>query len=201
MALDINTAIMLARRYLAPTVVVILVFGGGLIFLLGEYRDIAKERKALFEERLQAEKMRSEAAIALVTQKAELDKRELMLKQLADQNNAELKSAQKQADENVVAASIIQKTQITLNQNQRLREIEEQLQAQMSQFSALGVDLDDDKVRCSGPEGLAKYNTAKAKFKEIYTLAEAHGLTKRYKSFFFRSGFISGFGCANEMVK
>ncbi len=206
MALDLKTAHALAKRYLASTVVAILVLGGAIVPIWAGYQSLAKDRdqlasdrKALLEERLQSEKMRSEAAIALVTQKAELDKREFMVKQLDDQGKQQLVSVQKQTAENEVATRALQRTQVSLNQSQRLKEVEQQLQALMSQFSAMGVDLNEDKVRCSGPDGAAKFNIAKAKYVEIYTLAEANGLKKRFEHFFFENGqHIFSIGCGKN---
>lgn len=206
LALDLKTAHALARRYLASTVVAILVLGGAIVPIWAGYQSLAKDRdqltsdrKALLEERLQSEKMRNEAAIALMTQKAELDKREFMLKQLDDQSKQQLASAQKQTAVNEAAARALQRTQVSLSQSQRQKEVEEQLQALMSQFSAMGVDLNEDKVRCSGPDGAAKFNIAKAKYAEIYTLAEAYGLTKRFEHFFFKSGqHVVSFGCGKN---
>jgi hypothetical protein len=203
-ALNLKTARALVRRYLASTVVAILVLGGAIVPIWGGYQSLAKDkdqlssdRRELLEERLQSERMRSEAAIAWITQKAELDKREFMLKQLDDKSKEQLASIQKQMADNDASARAIQTTQTALSKNQRLKEIESQLQTLMSQFSAMGVDLNDDNVRCSGPEGLAVFNTAKSKYVEIYTLAEAHGLTKRYQHFFFKNGqriFLPGCG-------
>lgn len=203
LALDLKTARALARRFLASTVVAILVLGGAIVPIWSGYQSLAKEkdqlasdRKALLEERVLSENMRSEAAIALITQKADLDKREFMLQQLDGQSKERLTSVQNQMAENDAAARAMQKTQVALSQSQRLKEIEDQLQTLISQFSAMGVDLDDDKVRCAGPEGLAKFNTAKSKYVEIYTVAEAYGLTKRFEHFFFKNGpHVVSFGC------
>jgi hypothetical protein len=57
----------------------------------------------------------------------------------------------------------------------------------MSQFSAMGANL-NDILRCGDTDGQARYNAAKAKYSEIYTLAEANGMKEKYKSFFFHNG-------------
>ena len=51
----------------------------------------------------------------------------------------------------------------------------------------MGVNL-NDPLRCGDADGQARYNAAKAKYTEIYTLAEANGMTKRFNNFFFHNG-------------
>jgi hypothetical protein len=58
----------------------------------------------------------------------------------------------------------------------------------ISEFTGFGINLNEDNVKCSGPEGLRKYNVAKAKYNEIFTLAEAYRLTKKFDTFFFHAG-------------
>lgn len=185
--MDMKTAITLGtRRYLAPTVIVVLVLASGMAYVWGEYKDLLKERKSLNDEIVRSEKNRADASIELIAQKADLDKREFVLQQLESQNKEKLTSLQQRASEYEAAFGKLQQTQSSVSQAQRQKEVEDKLQALMSQFSEMGVNL-NDPLRCADADGQARYNAAKAKYTEIYTLAEANGMTKRFNSFFFHN--------------
>lgn len=194
MPLDLKTAIALGtRRYLAPTVAVILILASGMVYVFTEYKALAKEkdqlaadRKALYDERVLSERTRADASVALIAQKAEIEKREFILQQLEDQNKERLAALHKRAIENEDTSRKLQQAQSTISQAQRLKEIEEKLQKLMAEFSAMGIDL-NAPLRCGDSEGLTRFNAAKAKFTEIYTLAEANGLVKRFNYFFFKN--------------
>lgn len=186
--MDMKTAITLGtRRYLAPTVIVLLVLASGMAYVWGEYKELLKERKSLSDEIVRSERNRTDASLALIAQKAELDKRQFVLEQLEGQNKEKLAALQQRASEYETAFGRLQQAQSSVSQAQRQKEIEDKLQALMSQFSAMGVNL-NDPLRCGDADRQARYNAAKAKYSEIYTLAEANGMTKRFHNFFFHNG-------------
>lgn len=198
MSIDLKTALTLAtQRYFGPTVVVLLVlYGvlfGGVAYVWTEYKELQNkkdqtvaERKSLNDEILLSEKTRATAAIALIEKKAELDKREFVLQQLEGQNKERLAALQQRAGEYEAAMGKLQQSQSALSLAQRQKEAEDKIENLMSQFTAMGVDL-SATLRCGDTEGQAKFNTAKGKFTEIYTFAEAHGLVKKYGNFFFHN--------------
>ncbi|MBI3095025.1 MAG: hypothetical protein HYY97_09150 [Rhodocyclales bacterium] len=186
--MDLKTALILAaRRYLAPTLVVVLVLASGMTYVWGEYKELLKERKALSDEIVLSEKNRADASIALIAQKAELEKREFVLQQLEGQNKDRLAALQQRASEYESAFGKLQQAQSSVSQAQRQKEVEDKIQSLMSQFSSMGVNL-NDSTRCGDTDGQSRFNAAKAKYSEIYTLAEANGMTKRFSSFFFQNG-------------
>ncbi len=195
MAIDWKTALSLVeRRYIAPTIVVILVFASCMGYVWSEYKQLQKEkdllaseRKSFYEDRILSERNRIDVATVLLTKQSELDKREFTLQQLEGKNKERLATLQQRAAEYNSAASKLQITATAISQGQQLKEVEEKLQRLMSEFSAMGVDLNDG-LRCGDSEALNKYNSAKAKYSEAITLAEAWGLYKRYKHFFFKNG-------------
>jgi chromosome segregation ATPase len=185
--MDMKTAITLgARRYLAPTVVVLLVLASGMAYVWREYQDLLKERKTLNDEIVRSEKNRADAAIALIVQKSELEKREFVLQQLEGQNKEKLAALQQRASEYEAAFGKLQQAQSSVTQAQRQKEIEDKIQILMSQFSAMGVNL-SDPLRCGDADGQARFNATKAKYTEIYTLAEANSMVKKFNSFFFHN--------------
>jgi uncharacterized protein YigA (DUF484 family) len=156
-------------------------------YVWGEYKDLLKERKSLKDEIVHSEKNRADVSIALIAQKAELDKREFVLQQLEGQNKEKLASLQQRASEYEATFGKLQQAQSSVSQAQRQREVEDKIQALMSQFSSMGVSL-NDPLRCGDADDQARHNAAKAKYTEIYTLAEANGMEKKFKHFLSRSG-------------
>lgn len=156
-------------------------------YVWGEYKDLYKERKSLNEEIVLSEKARAEAAIALVERKAETEKREFILQQLEAQSKGQLAAVQQRAAQFEAAAGQLQQARSTVDSGQLQKEAEEKIQRLMSEFSGLGVNL-NDPLRCDDTAGVARFNIAKAKYTEAYTLAEAYGLTKKYSNFFFHTG-------------
>ena len=192
--MDLKTAITLvARRYLAPTVVVLLILGNGMGYVWSEYKElnkekerVAAERVSFYEERIASEKNRADMSKAMIEQKSELDKREFILTQLEGQNREKLATLKHKADEYEISFKKLEQDRASISISQRTKEAEENIMKLMSEFTAMGGNL-NDTFRCIDPNALAKYNKAKAKYNEIYTLAEANGLIKKYNSFFFQN--------------
>jgi uncharacterized protein YigA (DUF484 family) len=142
--------------------------------------------KILDDEIVRSEKNRADASIALIAQKAELEKREFVLQQLESQNKEKLAAFQQRANEYDVAFGKLQQAQSTVSKAQRQKEVEYKIQTLMSECSAMGVNL-NDPVHCGDTDGQARFNAAKAKYTEISTLAEAHHMTGRFNKFLFHN--------------
>ena len=165
-----KTAKTLSSRYLAPTAVVILTLASGMGYVWSEYKGTLKERESLN------------------AQKAELDKREYVLQQ----REAAL---QQRTGEYEAAFGKLQQSQSSVSHAQRQKEAEDKLQTLMSQFSEMGINL-NDQLRCGDTDGRTRYNAARAKYWEIYALAEANGMTEKFKSFFFHNGHhVAHYSC------
>jgi len=195
MSLELKTILSLAtRRYIAPTIVVVLLLAGGMVYVLGEYKQVLKdkeqvlvERKTLYEERVTLEHTRSEVAIAQSARQGELEKREFILQQLESQNKERLADVQKKVDAYSAAETRLRTVAASVSRAQRTKEIEEKLQRLMSEFSSMGVDL-NSPPKCGDTAGESRFNMAKSKYSEIYALAEAAGLEAKYEHFFFKNG-------------
>src|SRR5690606_7698499 len=182
-----KSAIILAtRRYIAPTVVVLLLLASGMAYVWSQYQQLleekeqlAEERKSLYQEALLAEKNRVNSEIELVNKKAELERREFLLHQLEAQNKERLVALQQRANEYESAFGKLQEAQSDVSQAQQVKSAEEKIHRLMSDFSAMGVNL-NTALRCDDNDSQQKFNTAKAKFMEAYALAEAYGLKERY---------------------
>jgi hypothetical protein len=70
----------------------------------------------------------------------------------------------------------------------------------MSEFSSMGVDL-NARLKCGDEEGYKMFYLAKAKYTEVYTLAEVYNLTERYRNFFFRNGRSSYWACKEKSIE
>ena len=188
--MNLETIKTLVRECLGSTIVVLLVLGGGGTYVWQEYKellkgkeDLATARQSFFEERIVSEKNRADMAIDLVARKTELDKREFVLQQLEGQNKEGLAALQQRDAEYQVAFDKLQLAQSSVSQAQRTKDAEEKIQKLMSEFSAMGVNL-NDVLPCEDADARKRFNTAKTKYNEIYTLAEAFNLTHRFNNFF-----------------
>lgn len=195
MPIDLKSAIALGtRRYLAPTIVVSLMLAGGMVYVWGEYKELLKEKDGLSEardrlnmEKSTFEKYRADTAIEINSKKSELIQREVKLQQAEENNKEYLASLRRTADEYKAASDKLREEQSAVSDSTRIYEAEEKISNLMSEFSAMGVDL-NEPLKCGDYEFRARFNSAKAKYTEIYSLAEAYGLTERYRSFFFHNG-------------
>lgn len=97
---------------------------------------------------------------------------------------AALYEAKKREQDQISAQLAIE--QQAVSKAQLAKAAEEKMLALMSEFSALGVDLNSNPF-CGDKADLTRYNTAKAKYDEIYALAEAYSLDKKYSNFLFHN--------------
>jgi F0F1-type ATP synthase membrane subunit b/b' len=191
--MDFRNALKVIKHHLAVFLVVTGMFAGvtGTVgaWLWKEYRDL-QQQIAQFEQR------KSEVAEVQNNRELELKNREYIAGQI-ESNYTERAKALKGRELELQRAS----EQLKLDQQALIAEhgekaAEMKLQALMSEFSALGVNLNSNPF-CGDKEEQARYYSAKAKYDEIYSWAEAHSLQKKYRNFLFHNqrSMIS-FGCA-----
>jgi hypothetical protein len=179
--MGLKTALVLAKRFLTSTIVVILMLGTAMAWVWDKYEKTIEQRNQLAAERQAFNYERLAAEIALSERKAELDKREFIVQQQEKNYQEQLANLQKRVAEYSVVSAKLKQEQTVLNEAQRTRAAEEKVERLMSEFSALGVDLNDWQ-RCD-VDSKTKYNAASAKYSEIRTLINAHGLKCRYDNF------------------
>lgn len=199
--MNLDIAKKLAQRYLASTVVVILFFAGAMGYIWSEYKDLLRqkdqfsaEKKKFSDEKVLSERTRAEAAIALIERKADLDKREFVLAKLENDNNIKLNDLKQQVAKYNDSFKKLQNEQLNLSRDQIIKENEDKIKKLMSEFTALGVNL-NTALRCDDKDGLTKFNQAKSKYYEIYTLAEAYGLQEKFSTFLFKNSQMSIWAC------
>ncbi|MHC8298977.1 hypothetical protein [Pseudomonas sp. ZS1P83] len=148
-------------------------------WLWSEYKDL-QQQTAQFEHR------KSEAAEAQNKRELELKNREYIAAQV-ESNYAERDKALKARELQYQRLSEqLKLDQQSLSAEQEEKAAERQLQVLMSEFSALGVNLNANPY-CGSQADLNKFNTAVAKFSEIAALAQAHSLEKKYRGFLTRN--------------
>jgi hypothetical protein len=183
--MDLKTAKDLAERYLGPTVIVILTLGtmltGGMVYVWNEHKDVVRQEKQFANERQTFNNERLTAEIALAKREGELDKREYIVQQQEKDYQERLSSFQQKLAEHGAASVKLKQEQATLSEAQRSRDAEEKIQRLMSEFSALGVDLQHKP--CHKAETAPRYNAAAAKYSEINTLINRFKLESRYDTF------------------
>lgn len=206
-------------RFIKHNLAVFLIVGGMLAgaagavgaWLWSEYRDL-QQQKAQLEQRkfevaeaqLQREREFAEAmnkrerdlAEAQLKREVELKNREYIVGQV-ESNYAEQERALKVRELELQRASEqTKRDQRVLIAEYGEKAAEMKLQALMSEFSALGIDLNSNPF-CGDKTEQARYNTAKAKYDEIYSFAEANSLDDRYSNYLFHNQqSVQHFGCA-----
>ncbi|KAA8740892.1 hypothetical protein FE275_13270 [Pseudomonas koreensis] len=184
--MDLKGIYLVARRYSAAVLCMATLFAGGALFLWNGYKDLDAQKVAFEKEKLSVVE-------AQFKRELELQKREFLVTHTESMNvekTAQLKA--KELEQEKVSALLMVEQQ-SISKAQINKAAEEKLQMLMSEFSALGVNL-NAKPNCGDDQ--AKYNSAKAKYDEIYSWAEAHGLEKKYSNFLFHNQRSTiTFGC------
>jgi hypothetical protein len=198
--MDLKTAMVLTRRFLAPTVVVILMLAGSMAWVWGEYKEVVKqrgqlvaERQAFNDEKLTLERHRADSLIALSERKAELDKREFIVQQREKDYQEQLSNLQQRVAEYDTASAKLKQAQAEVSEAQRIKTAEEKIERLMSEFSAIGANL--SRRTCDDTEAQRRYDAAQAKHSEIYTLIKAYGLKGRYDHFLNSTRGITIYSC------
>ncbi|MEP6880086.1 MAG: hypothetical protein ABI865_14700 [Nitrosospira sp.] len=150
---------------------------------------LGAERKAISEERVAFEKLRADTASAHSSRELELNTREIHAQQIEQQLKERSANVQRKTDENNAAAQTLRATGVALSQAARLRVAEENLQRLMSEFSAMGINLNNQP--CGDAAAASRFNAAKSKYSEALALSEANGLYAKYRHFFFANGGTS----------
>jgi len=187
--MDLKGVYRIVSRYMTLVLFIVLSFSGGALFLWNGYKDL-NENKVSFE------KEKNDVAKKHFDRELELQKREFLASQI-ESKNAEL-AAQLKAKE-------LELTELSTRLNLELQSVgvaqvnrsaEEKLQALMSEFSAMGVNL-NTKPRCGDDQ--VRYNTAKSKFDEVDSWAVAHSLENKYSNFLSHNRrFVISVGCVRE---
>jgi hypothetical protein len=192
--MDSKLFLALAKRSSSSMVIAVALVVPVGIYLWNEYKDLVKQkdqlandRRAFNDERSALEKARADGAILATERKAELEKREIALRELEKENQSMLAAVLQRRTEFSAAFDKLKQAQADVGLAQRAKLAEEKIERLMSEFSALRVNL-NDTLKCNDAEGQGRYNAARAKYSEIAAIGEAYGLESRYKSFFFRNG-------------
>lgn len=184
--MDLKSIYLVARRYSAAVLCMASIFAGGAVFLWNGYKELDAKILAF-------EKEKSSVTESQFKRELELQKREFMAVHAESrivEKTAQLKATELE-QEKISEQLIVEQRSVSTAQINKAAE--EKLQALMSEFSAMGVNL-NSKPNCGDDQ--AKYNSAKAKYDEIYSWAEAHSLEKKYRNFLFHNQRSTiTFGC------
>jgi hypothetical protein len=168
----------------AALVIAILIGGYILIHLSDKYNQIIEQKSILAEERLKYEKERSKAELELKTKEYQIREHEDSLKY----REQLLALKESETNNNVVngkEALATYKKSISEYEKNKLKEKEAILLRAMDEFISMGVDLNRDSDCDRASKKYQIFNKAKAKFNQIYAIAEAYNLKEKYKHFFF----------------
>ena len=177
------------KRNLVGILVVATIYAGVGLKLLDVQKDqeveskrLANERVVLNDLKVEFEKEKASSSVEQAKRELELQKREFLIAR-TDEEIAKQQIELRSREQSLLdSTQRLQAGQRLLSQEQVAASVEEKIQALMSEFSALGVNLDDNYFCFSG-EYLQRYYSAKAKFSQIYTLAKANLLLGKYGDF------------------
>ena len=184
----------LVKRFLGATLVVLLMLGGSMTWVWGEYKELMKQEKQLKAEQKAFNDERLASEIALSKRETEVEKREFFVQQREKDYQEQLANLQKREAEYSAASAKLKQEQAAVSKDQSDKSARADIERRMSEFSAYGVNL-RHRPPCDNAEGQARYNAAKAKYWEIATLVDAYGLKDRYKTFLNSNATMTVYFC------
>lgn len=187
--MDIKKLTAYLKRNVVGIIVVFTLYAGVGVALWDVHKDQDAEAKRLTQERIVIndlkvgfETEKAAASIEQAKRDLELQKREFLV------SRAESDLTKLQLDIATREKSVLESTQQLrtsqqlLSKEQQMAAVETKIQQVISEFTELGVNLNDNYYCLSG-ENLRRYNSAKAKFSQIYSLVNANYLAAKYGDF------------------
>jgi len=147
----------------------------------------------LWNENKVVHQYKSEVNDALSKRETELQKRELAVGQAEAKYAEREKALEAREIEYQRSSEQLELDQQALSAEYGEKAAERQLLALMSEFSAMGVDLNANPY-CGSKEDLKWFRRAKAKYSEIDAFAQAHSLEEKYSGFLVRNMQSSVYG-------
>jgi len=170
----------IVKQHFVVVIVLLMMYAGGLGFLWNGYEDLNAKKIKFLEEKASTIEAQSKREI-------ELQKREYNVQKAEDEIAKTVSDVKSEKSANAKSLALLQIQQSALSGAQARKDAETKLQLLMSEFSALGVDLDSNP-NCGTPEERKRYSTARSKYYEIYDLAKTNALDKKYGYFLFHNG-------------
>jgi TolA-binding protein len=180
--MDVKGLIEVLTRNLIALVVVVIAFAGGVYYLIDGFRDLADKRQGLSEQIQAFEIAKSNFKVEQVEKEYELNARLAQVahrEEEADKRSDDLESRDKVYSK---ALSDLQRQGETLSKEQKSKDAQDKIEHLITQFADLGVNLYDNPM-CSDKDGVRRYNSAKAIFSTINSLARQNFMTGRYSEF------------------
>jgi cell division protein FtsI/penicillin-binding protein 2 len=186
---DVRKLLSLFRRQFLGLIVVLLGFTG-LAYKLWEVHQaqaaeakfLVSERTSINDQKVAFEKEKAAVAVEQAKRDLELQKREFLVGRAEEDVTKRLNELVGRELEVSKATEQINVGRRLLSSEQLAVAAEERIQKLMSEFSDLGVNLDDNHY-CMTGEVQRRYYTASSKFSEISSLIKANLLSGKYRDF------------------
>lgn len=192
--MDIKGLIEILAKNLIALVIFVIVFAGMIYYLADGFRDLADKRQLLSEKVQAFETVKSDFKVWQVEKEYELKERTSQVSRREieiDKRIADLESREKTYSKVVID---MQRQGEMLSKEQRSKDAEDNIDRLIAQFTALGVNLYDNPM-CSDKDGVRRYNSAKAIFSTINSLARQNFMTGRYNEFLNKHRGRDYIGC------
>jgi hypothetical protein len=198
--MDSSTAKELTSSPVSRMIVIALLTVGSLIFgsLWLMYEKTIDGQQKLHDKSVEFEKYRTTEQLAFNQKQVEFDKYKNKTESELQTLKYKLDTLSVQLEEEKTMLSEKEldklKYQFSLREQARSQKAEDSLINRMSEFSALGVNLNSD-LHCGSKEDKNRFNEAKAKYSEALAIASANELYKKYQHFFFHNSRNSYSAC------
>ncbi|WP_325918095.1 hypothetical protein [Pseudomonas frederiksbergensis] len=184
----------IVKQHFVVVIVLLMMYAGGLGFLWNGYEDLNAKKIKFLEEKASSLEAQSKREM-------DLQKREYNVQKAEDEIAKTVSEVKSEKSANAKSLALLQIQQGALSEAQTRKDAETKLQLLMSEFSALGVNLNSNP-HCGTAEDLKRYNTARSKYYEIYSLAKTYSLDKKYSDFLFHNAQnVTSFGCSSKQKR
>ena len=199
--MDLKKLVAYLKRNVVSIIVVYSLYAGVGLKLWDVHKGQEAEAKSLAQERIVIndlkvgfEREKAATSVEQAKRDLELQRREFLV------GRAETDLTKQQLDvatrEKAIleSAQQLETSQQLLSKEQQVVDAEDRIQKVISEFSELGVNLSAN-YRCLDGEPLRRYNSAKAKFLQIYSLVKANSLDAKYVDFIKQNMPQLWYGC------
>jgi len=162
--------------------VLVLVYGAALGWLFDQYKQLNDERLKQADQFTERNKQLNEKELSLEKRELIVSQRETLADQREENLAAEATAIEQKERGNIRDLARLQQEEAALSRRAQQKRAEQDIERLMSEFSALGINL-SERPNCSDVEEVRRYRSARAKYSEIVSIAEANGLGHKYQTF------------------
>lgn len=181
--MDLDALSKSIHKHLAPWLFVFVVCAAAGVFFIQQYSELYTRKNELDQQIKAFYDSKSDKEQLLLKREKELYQQEVTVKNDKEKYARKLEELEsiKKNFETLSAELKIHAQDLSLERQKQIAS--DKLRLLMSEFSSMGINL-NRPPECNDKEGWKIYNSAKAKFSEAESFANANGLYDGYRGFF-----------------